>query len=151
MKNVKFWTPFSAGVFSFSALSILLLFFSTLFAGTGEAPVSVTTRITPNTFTLGDIATYTITVQHDADIHPAAPDIPPKKGLEFVSKGEIRLGQLTGKPSMNTGINFESMILASWRFLPSLFPLTRQTQKNREKPFREPSWPQRQPWKCSLF
>ena len=88
MKNVKFWTPFSAGVFSFSTLSILLLFFSTLFAGTGEAPVSVTTRITPNTFTLGDIATYTITVQHDADIHPAAPDIPPKKGLEFVSKGE---------------------------------------------------------------
>ncbi|MBT7935474.1 MAG: hypothetical protein HN722_04665 [Nitrospina sp.] len=83
MKNVKFRAKFSIGVFPL----FVLLLFSTLFASAGEAPVSVTTRITPDTFTLGDIATYTITVQHDADIHPAAPEVMPPKGLEFVEKG----------------------------------------------------------------
>ncbi|MBT6854558.1 MAG: hypothetical protein HOA09_03110, partial [Nitrospina sp.] len=77
MKNVKFRAKFSIGVFPL----FVLLLFSTLFASAGEAPVSVTTRVTPDTFTLGDIATYTITVQHDADIHPAAPEVMPPKGL----------------------------------------------------------------------
>ncbi len=72
--------------FGFS-LFLAVLFCSHSFSLAGEAPVSVTTRITPDTFTLGDTATYTITVQHDPDIHPAAPDIEPPKGLEFIEKG----------------------------------------------------------------
>lgn len=71
-------------------LLLTILFFSASFSIADEIsnPVSVTTRITPDTFTLGDIATYTITVQHDLDIHPTAPDIEPPKGLELIEKGE---------------------------------------------------------------
>jgi len=107
MNNVTFRTMFSAEVFPFSPLSTLFALFALFallvcptpftIAGENSNPVSVTTRITPNTFTLGDIATYTITVQHDADIHPAAPDIMPQKGLEFVEKGESPPLEINGQ------------------------------------------------------
>jgi|ETN07SMinimDraft_1059922.scaffolds.fasta_scaffold11375_3 hypothetical protein len=104
MKNVTFRTTFSEGVIPFSSLSTLFALFALLvcltpftIAGENLNPVSVTTRITPNTFTLGDIATFTITVQHDADIHPAAPDVMPPKGLEFVEKGESPSREINGQ------------------------------------------------------
>ncbi len=65
---------------------LAILFCSRSFSLASEAPISVTTRITPDTFTLGDIVTYTITIQHDPDIHPDVPDIQPPKGLEFIEK-----------------------------------------------------------------
>ena len=95
MKNVKILTKFSAGVL----LYFTILLFSISFAIAGEIsnPVSVTTRITPDTFTLGDIATYTITVQHDPDIHPAPPEIELPKGLEFVERGETPPRAINGQ------------------------------------------------------
>ena len=95
MKNVKILTKFSAGVL----LYFTILLFSISFAIAGEIsnPVSVTTRITPDTFTLADIATYTITVQHDPDIHPAPPDIELPKGLEFVERGETPPRAINGQ------------------------------------------------------
>jgi len=82
-----------------TAFLLAFLFCSPLFSIADETsnPVSVSTRITPDTFTLGDIATYTIAVQHDADIHPAAPDIEPPKGLEFVEKGGNPPQQINGQ------------------------------------------------------
>jgi hypothetical protein len=60
-------------------------------------PVSVTTRITPESFTLGDIATYTISVQADSDIHPSTPDFMPPKGLELIGKGHPPPRTLNGQ------------------------------------------------------
>ena len=59
-----------------------------LFAEEAATPITVTTHISPNTFTLGDNAIYTITIQHDPDIRPLAPNIAPPKGLDLIDKGE---------------------------------------------------------------
>jgi hypothetical protein len=93
MKNVKFLTKFLAP-FLFA-----VIFFSISVVSAGETanPVAVTTHIAPDTFTLGDIATYTITVQHDKDIQPLAPEITPPKGLEFLDKGESPTQELNGQ------------------------------------------------------
>ena len=80
-----------------TAFLLAFLFCFPPFSIADENPVSVSTRITPDIFTLGDIATYTITVQHDADIHPAAPEIEPQKGLEFIEKGENPPQQKNGQ------------------------------------------------------
>ncbi|PIP73439.1 MAG: hypothetical protein COW89_02665 [Nitrospinae bacterium CG22_combo_CG10-13_8_21_14_all_47_10] len=85
MKNVITPAKFAAGFLLF--FSILCFFSPFATAKEISNPVSATTRITPDTFTLGDVATYTITVQHDPDIHPNAPDIEPPGGLEFIEKG----------------------------------------------------------------
>ncbi len=84
MMNATIPAKFATGFFFFLAI----LFYLHSFSLAGESPVSVTTRITPDTFTLGDIATYTIGIQHDQDIQPTAPDIELPKGLEFIGKGE---------------------------------------------------------------
>ncbi|MBC8286977.1 MAG: hypothetical protein H8E42_05815 [Nitrospinae bacterium] len=86
MKNVTTPAKLSTGLFLF----LTIIFCSNPFSVAEEIlnPVSVRTHITPDTFTLGDIATYTITVQHDPDIHPVAPDIEAPKGLEFIEQGE---------------------------------------------------------------
>lgn len=86
MKNATNPAKFFIGLFLF----LTLLLFSNSFSLAEETsnPVSASTRITPETFTLGDIATYTITVQHDPDIQPSAPNIEPPKGLEFIEQGE---------------------------------------------------------------
>jgi hypothetical protein len=75
---------------SVSAIFIFLLVCHTslTIAEENPNPVSVTTRITPDTFTLGDIATYTITIQHDSDIQPDIPEFMPPKGLELIENGE---------------------------------------------------------------
>ncbi len=86
---------FAVGFFLFLIILFCLAPFS--IAGKISNPVSVTTRITPSTFTLGDIATYTITIQHDLDIHPAAPDIEPPKGLEFIEKGKNPPQEINGQ------------------------------------------------------
>ena len=84
MKKVTRSRKYLVGAF----FLIALLFSFVPLTIADKAPVSVTTRISPDTFTLGDIATYTISVQHDPDIHPAAPELTPPKGLEFIEKGE---------------------------------------------------------------
>ena len=86
MKTVTIAAKLSIGSF----LLLVVLFCSNSFSIAEETsnPVSISTRVSPDTFTLGDIATYSITVQHDPDIQPAAPVIEPPKGLEFIEKGE---------------------------------------------------------------
>ena len=86
MKTVTIAAKLSIGSF----LLLVVLFCSSSFSIAEETsnPVSISTRVSPDTFTLGDIATYSITVQHDPDIHPTAPVIEPPKGLEFIEKGE---------------------------------------------------------------
>lgn len=81
----------------FLLLTVLVCSSSYSIADESSTPVSVSTRITPDTFTLGDIATYTITVQHDSDIHPVAPEIQPPKGLEFVERGKSPPQQINGQ------------------------------------------------------
>jgi hypothetical protein len=95
MKKIIILNKFLAGIF----ITLSLLVCPILFAIADESlnPVSVTTRITPNTFTLGDIATYTISVQHDPDIQPIAPNVIPPKGLEFINSGENPPKQLNGQ------------------------------------------------------
>ncbi|MBT3920979.1 MAG: hypothetical protein HOF21_00225 [Nitrospina sp.] len=92
MKKVISLTKYPVFLFTLILLAIP-------FSNPGEAsnPVSVTTRITPNTFTLGDIATYIISVQHDPDIQPVAPEVIPPKGLEFVDKGKSPSKELNGQ------------------------------------------------------
>jgi hypothetical protein len=94
MKTVTITSKFSIGS---------LLFFATLFCSNSFSiaekfsnPVSVSTRVSPETFTLGDIVTYSIIVQHDPDIQPIAPDIEIPKSLEFIEKG-------TNTPKTKTG------------------------------------------------
>ena len=98
MMNTTISVKFATGGF----LLLTILFCSAPFSIAGKIsnPVSVNTHITPDTFTLGDIATYTITVQHDLDIHPAAPDIEPPTGLEFIDltdsdRNELKLVSMT--------------------------------------------------------
>lgn len=78
--------------FIFIALSV-----SNTIADETPSPVSVTTQITPENFTLGDIATYTIKVQHDPTIVPSAPAIKPPEGLEFIESGESPPQNLNGQ------------------------------------------------------
>jgi hypothetical protein len=74
--------------------SVTVFIFCTLFSGSllfaeeAATPITVTTHISPNTFTLGDNAIYTIAIQHDPDIRPSAPDIAPPQGLDLIDKGE---------------------------------------------------------------
>ena len=86
MKTVTIAAKLSIG--SFLLLAVLFCSNSFSIAEETSNPVSISTRVSPDTFTLGDIATYSITVQHDPDIHPTAPVIEPPKGLEFIEKGE---------------------------------------------------------------
>ncbi|MZH03156.1 MAG: protein BatD, partial [Nitrospinae bacterium] len=83
MKNVI--GKFSIGFFLLLAVLVCSNSFST--SDEVSNPISVSTRVTPETFTLGDIATYTITIQHDPDIRPVAPEIVPPEGLEFIEQG----------------------------------------------------------------
>ncbi len=72
-------------------LTVFFLFFILLVSAIAEeasSPITITTTISPDNFTIGDIATYTISIQHDPDILPSAPDFLPPKGLEFIDKGE---------------------------------------------------------------
>ncbi|MBT5376905.1 MAG: hypothetical protein HOL15_08840 [Nitrospinaceae bacterium] len=71
-----------------TAVLFLSMLLSTAYADEAKTPITATTRIAPNTFTLGDEAIYTISVKHDPDIQPSAPDIKPPQGLELVDKGE---------------------------------------------------------------
>ncbi len=87
MKTVTTATKLFKG--SFLLLAVLFCSNSFSIAEETSNPVSVNTRVSPDTFTLGDIATYSITVQHDPDIQPVAPVIEPPEGLEFIEKGEI--------------------------------------------------------------
>lgn len=93
MKNTL--KKFSAGICIF----ILLLVCPAPFTIAEEIsnPVSVTTHITPNTFTLGDIATYTISVRHDSDIQPTPPDFVTLKGLELIDRGESPAQAINGQ------------------------------------------------------
>lgn len=75
-----------AGLLLFSVLTVFSA--TNIFASENPGPVSVITQITPEIFTLGDIATYTIKVQHDPTIVPTAPAIKPPAGLEFIESGE---------------------------------------------------------------
>ncbi|MBT5551522.1 MAG: hypothetical protein HOJ79_13705 [Nitrospina sp.] len=93
MINVKILIKFSTPLL----FAILFFSISVISADKTANPVAVTTHIAPDTFTLGDIATYTITVQHDKDIQPFAPEITPPKGLEFVDKGESPTRELNGQ------------------------------------------------------
>ena len=95
MKNVTVTAKLSIGCFLF--LAVLFSTHSFSIANEILNPVSVSTRVSPNTFTLGDIATYSITVQHDPDIHPAPPVIEPPKGLEFIVQGESAPQQISGQ------------------------------------------------------
>ena len=83
MKKAMSLTHFPVFLF---ALIFLIIQFNK--PGETSNPVSVTTRVSPNDFTLGDIATYIISVQHDPDIQPTAPEVIPPKELEFVDKGK---------------------------------------------------------------
>lgn len=85
MKTVTIAAKLSIG--SFLLLAVLFCSNSFSIAEETSNPVSVNTRVSPGTFTLGDIATYSITVQHDPDIQPVAPIIEPPEGLEFIEKG----------------------------------------------------------------
>jgi hypothetical protein len=93
MNKTIFLTRFAAGVFIFLSLMICPI----VTADKLSNPVSVTTRITPDTFTLGDIATYTISVQHDTDIQPTAPNFSPPKGLEIINNGENSPQSINGQ------------------------------------------------------
>ena len=98
MKDFLIWTKFSAANFIF-LIPFLLLVCLTPFAISDETsnPVSITTRITPESFTLGDIATYTISVQADSDIQPSTPNFMPPKGLELIGKGQTPPRTLNGQ------------------------------------------------------
>ena len=85
MKSVT--TSLSVGLFLF--LTIIFHLNSLYLAKEFLNPVSVSAKITPSTFTLGDIATYTITVQHDRDIQPTIPNIKQLKGLEFLKNSSV--------------------------------------------------------------
>tara|TARA_B100001142_G_scaffold109829_1_gene111814 strand:- start:26 stop:1000 length:975 start_codon:yes stop_codon:yes gene_type:complete len=93
MKNVT--TSLSVGLFLFLAYIICLNSLSQ--AKEFSNPVSVSANITPSNFTLGDIATYTITLQHDPDIEPSSPNIEQPKGLEFIEQGENMLPEINGQ------------------------------------------------------
>jgi hypothetical protein len=93
MNKTIFPTRISAGIFIFLHLLICPI----VTADELSNPVSVTTRITPDTFTLGDIATYTISVQHDTDIQPTAPSFSPPKGLEIIDNGESSPQSINGQ------------------------------------------------------
>ena len=93
MKNVT--TRLLVGLLLFLTIVLFLNTFSP--AEEISNPVSVNTEIAPDTFTLGDIATYTITVQHDPDIHPIAPNVEQPKGLEFIEQGESTPSVINGQ------------------------------------------------------
>jgi hypothetical protein len=95
MKNVKVTSKLSIEYLLF--LAVLFCTHSISIADEILNPVSVSTRISPDTFTLGDIATYSITVQHDPDFHPAAPVIETLKGLEFIEQGESTPKEISGQ------------------------------------------------------
>jgi hypothetical protein len=86
MKNVTVTVKLSIDFFLF--LAVLFCTYSLSIADEISNPVSVSTSISPDTFTLGDIATYSITFHHDPDFHSATPVIEPPKGLEFIEQGE---------------------------------------------------------------
>lgn len=93
MKNVT--TPLSVGFFLF--LAIIICLHSLSLAKEFSNPVSVSANITPSSFTLGDIATYTITLKHDPDIKPNVPNIEQPKGLEFIEQGESMPREVNGQ------------------------------------------------------
>jgi hypothetical protein len=95
MKNATVTVKLSIEYFLF--LVVLFCTHSLSIADEISNPVSVSTRISPDTFTLGDIATYSITVQHDPDFHPAAPVIEALKGLEFIEQGESAPQEISGQ------------------------------------------------------
>lgn len=95
MKNVTVTAKLSIECFLF--LAVLFCTHSFSIAEETSNPVSVSTSVSPDTFTLGDIATYSITVQHDPDIRPAPPVIEPPKGLEFIEQGENTPQQINGQ------------------------------------------------------
>ena len=82
---------------SFLLLAVLLCSSSFSIAKETSNPVSVSTRVSPDTLTLGDVATYSIIVQHDPDIQPVTPDIETPKSLEFVKKGTNTSQSKTGQ------------------------------------------------------
>ena len=98
MKDLLIRTKFSAVYFIFLVLFLLLVCL-TPFVISDETPnpVSVTTRVTPESFTLGDIATYTISIQADSDIQPSTPNFMPPKGLELIGKGQTPPRTLNGQ------------------------------------------------------
>ncbi len=102
MKSVT--TSLSVGLFLF--LTIIFYLNSLSLAKEFLNPVSVSAKITPSTFTLGDIATYTITVQHDRDIQPTIPNIKQLKGLEFLKKGENMLSETNGQKAQEYWYKF---------------------------------------------
>ena len=69
-------------------LCLIWSFFSSGSVSGNEIPITATAKISPDSFTLGDIATYTLTIKHDPDIHPTSPELLPTKGMELVSIGE---------------------------------------------------------------
>lgn len=73
------------------------LFSSVILSSADEPPISATVQISPDTFTIGDIATYTITIQHDPDFYPSAPVIEPPVGLESVENGENLTRDIKGQ------------------------------------------------------
>jgi hypothetical protein len=95
MKNVTVTAKLSIECFLF--LAVLFCTHSLSIADEISNPISVSTSISPDTFTLGDIATYSITVQHDPDFHPAAPVIQAPKSLEFIEQGEIAPQEISGQ------------------------------------------------------
>ena len=95
MKNATIAAKLSIVCFLF--IAALFSSYSFSIAEDISNPVSVSTRVSPDTFTLGDIATYTITVQHDPDIAPTAPAIEPPEGLEFIEQGESKPQQINGQ------------------------------------------------------
>ena len=95
MKNVTVTAKLSIEYFLF--LAVLFCTHSLSIADEISNPISVSTSISPDTFTLGDIATYSITVQHDPDFHPAAPVIQAPKGLEFIEQGESAPQEISGQ------------------------------------------------------
>ena len=94
MKTVTFIKKFSIAIILL--LTILVVANSSI-AEDNPNPVSVSTQVTPDTFTIGDIATYEITVQHDPDIKPSPPDIEPPKGLELIEQGEYEPNKTNGQ------------------------------------------------------
>jgi hypothetical protein len=93
MKNIS--TPLLVRLFLF----LTTIFFLNSFSLAKEVlnPLSLRANITPSNFTLGDIATYTITLQHDPDIKPNVPNIEQPKGLEFIEQGESMPREVNGQ------------------------------------------------------
>ncbi len=95
MKTATFSKKFS--IRFILLLSIIVCSNLSFIAEGNPNPVSVSTKITPDTFTIGDIATYEIIVQHDPDIEPSPPDIEPPKGLDLIEQGQEKPNKVNGQ------------------------------------------------------